>query len=195
MTHYEAQNEQYLKEQNEPVKQSKLRLDFFLGLGLDLSNGDVCKGRDPTIITSFSPRKNTGVQPDCGDVPIIARYNETRTRSDLKSKLSFKFIDAPCVLNMESWQPDLNALIKMQDEHDAKQDEASENLLQAVADSYPVKGTEPNFKGVDKPFELNLDGAIKNAAKAFEKTKEVDMKEQLKFTREIALTQGVMQLS
>jgi hypothetical protein len=73
----------------------------------------------------------------------------------------------------------------MQDEHDAKQDEA-EKVISAIAKS--INTSEYTQATPIKPFELNLDGAIKNAAKAFEKLKEVDMKEPLKFTREIKLT-------
>jgi len=141
---------------------NKLRLDYYKSLGLKLEIGDVytitgargedvitcdsqhldaqnsaCSNDKNRFIISFAPRKNTGEQHDCGDIPIIARYNETRTRCDLKSKLSFEIIDAPCVLSMESWIPDLELLIKMQDENDNKGNNMITEAEQKILDNAP----------------------------------------------------------
>jgi hypothetical protein len=116
---------------------SKLRLDYFLSLGLKLHKKDeyIFKGRSYVItdednafvmsrtdfenqerfITSFVPRKNEGAQP-CGDgVPVVVEYDDGGEYSELASDLTWN------KQALKSWKPNLYVLTKMQAEHDAKQ--------------------------------------------------------------------------
>lgn len=221
MSHYEP------KEQDLPQEQSKLRLDFFLGLGLELVVGDEVKKYDfktPTaidgeledwnrttecdkewVINSLTPRKNTGEKPCGDDVPIVASWHGGDNTKNKVDYFTWGFKSG--FANIKSWKPDLEALLKMQDEHDnktkikvdeiiqarnkshdSKEDQASKNLLNAVYaqsieqdENGNVEITEPSpFVGFSK--SLN---ELKNIIKTVNQ-RMIDMDNQQKYTVECA---------
>jgi uncharacterized protein YqkB len=121
---------------------SKLRLDYFLSLGLKLVEGDEvwhCRAlkldsstqaesynsaRDydcSVHITSFAPRKNEGVQPCGDDAPVVVNFNDYSASSCGSSANGLEWKICHACSDIYSWKPDLDALIKMQAENDAKQ--------------------------------------------------------------------------
>ena len=128
---------------------NKLRLDFFLSLGLKLVEGDRLlrdygefvldsdtarnmsnyTGAADITITSLAQRKNTGVQP-CGDdiqVRVQLGDDSIDTGCCARAKV-WNWNDNELV----AWKLDLEELIKMQDEHDTRQNLASKKLLEEV---------------------------------------------------------------
>lgn len=82
------------------------------------------------FITSLAPRKNTGIQP-CGDnMPVIvdhAYYGSNISAIASSVEWSENHTNCPLatmkkevIFAVKTWKPDLEALIKEQDEHDAK---------------------------------------------------------------------------
>ena len=114
-----------------------LRVGFIKSMGIEPVKGDgfindmcICDEFNPfnaehresmlrndTVITSFAPRKNTGEQPCGDDVPVVVKLEDVR-RDVYKLASEFYWQHDEC--GME-WKPDLEALITMQAEHDAKQ--------------------------------------------------------------------------
>jgi len=136
----------------------KLRLDFFKSIGGKVAKGDVVidsdgnrvaikssallnsynlanHSDDKCFIESFAPRKNTGEQPCGDDMPVLAEVD------------GIDGFDAPHVVfasqwkwrgdgNLTAWKYDLEALIKMQAEHDAEKDESVKSVYtQAMKDA------------------------------------------------------------
>ena len=67
-------------------------------------------------IPSFAPRKNTGQQPCDGDLPVVTYWRDMEDFEHHKDG-RVSWTDGM----IKYWMPDLDALIKMQDEHDKKQ--------------------------------------------------------------------------
>jgi len=132
----------------------KLRLDYFLSLGLTLEHGDFIDDGDgnPFEITqlnqlildkyvkfytvvSFVPRKNTGEQPCDDDMPVLVEYSVSECL-DGEAHAAFMFewdLNDGCI---KSWKYDLEALIKMQAEHDTKEAEPVKSVYtQAMKDA------------------------------------------------------------
>lgn len=117
---------------------SKLRLDYFLSLGLKLVKGDEydysnmhiklapvgvkssnkpCENDENRFITSFALRKNTGVQPCGDDVPVVVERVDEGHWSNAAKACDWN--TGIGVDDINSWKPDIDALIKMQDEFDS----------------------------------------------------------------------------
>jgi hypothetical protein len=132
----------------------KLRLDYFLSLGLKLVEGDkyIFTEREYTItggdnasaisedefynedriITSFAPRKNTGEQPCGDDVPVLVtllnkEVREAGGNNSCEGVGSYS-TDLNSQYQVDTWQPDIEELIKMQSEHDAC-DKAQDSMI------------------------------------------------------------------
>ncbi len=127
-------------------KMGKLRLDYFLGLGLKLVDGDVILNErgnarpvsnakwwncwavndSKKFIESLAWRKNTGEQPCGGDIPVEVCFNNKACHEPLNVKHSVKeckakiqdWGDCSLTLSIDHWRPSVDGLIKMQQEHD-----------------------------------------------------------------------------
>lgn len=117
----------------------KLRLDYFLSLGLRLVDGDIYSSvsgdmlivgddiaarhanvvseRDKEkFITSLEPRKNTGVQPVGDSVPVIVYWGHDNSDESLFGATDWEIeLDN---INIATWKPSIDALIKMQIQND-----------------------------------------------------------------------------
>ncbi len=127
-------------------KMGKLRLDYFLSLGLKLVDGDVILNErgnarpvsnakwwncwavndSKKFIESLAWRKNTGEQPCGGDIPVEVCFNNKACHEPLNVKHSVKeckakiqdWGDCSLTLSIDHWRPSVDGLIKMQQEHD-----------------------------------------------------------------------------
>lgn len=113
---------------------NKLRLDYFLSLGGEFINRDKYFIKTDSNITvvngvpvdydkdcfveSFAQRKNEGVQPVGDDMPVVANLRGGAEYKDVASKCAWYATIAEYYI--ESWTPDLEAIIKMQNEYDLK---------------------------------------------------------------------------
>jgi hypothetical protein len=118
---------------------SKLRVSFAKEKGVVFASGDVAysagdikntwSGKwweransgnryDDLIVKSLAPRKNIGEQPCGDDVPVVCIKSSGRVYSDIASDVVW-CIDSDDS-DIDTWQPDIEALVKMQDEHDKK---------------------------------------------------------------------------
>lgn len=117
----------------------KLRMDYFLSLGLKLADGDiylsmngdmfmvgddieamhanVVSERDKEkFIVSLAPRKNTGVQPVGDSVPVIVYWGHDNSDESLFGATDWEIeLDN---INIATWKPSIDALIKMQIQND-----------------------------------------------------------------------------
>ena len=117
---------------------SKLRLDYFLSLGLKLVEGDTCTSPSLSVmhtiedkddaedwnndsdlnnqcfVLEFAHRKNTGEQPCGDDVPVIMKDKDNNTSRGAASYYEWSLKKGRYI----TFIPDLDALIKMQNEHD-----------------------------------------------------------------------------
>lgn len=112
----------------------KLRLDYFLSVGGKVATGDLVsvpfceilevendkhanifnepgEGDCERFIISFAPRKNTGKQPVPDRFPVLWSQRNN-TRKNIGLGLDWE------QLIMDSWKPDIDALIKLQDWQD-----------------------------------------------------------------------------
>ena len=88
----------------------------------DTTANKPCVHDSKRFIESFEPRKNKGVMPCDGDFPVVANLFHRGISGDsygcLAKDFRWDFTNkANCYV--EFWQPDINALIEMQNEHDA----------------------------------------------------------------------------
>jgi hypothetical protein len=118
----------------------KLRLDYFLSIGGETAIGDGfigCDGdsyiiegddgddfsdaNDPDnvsrFITSFAPRKSKGEQPCGDDMPVVVNWHDGVVENTTAGWVSWDNSD------IDDWSFCLEALIKMQAEHDTKKAE------------------------------------------------------------------------
>ena len=120
----------------------KLRLDYFKSIGGKVAKGDTVTDLgsrvvelsnhilvdpynlvsyldDKHFIESFAPRKNTGEQPCGDDMPVLVEYSvsECLDGEAHKAFMCEWDLNDGCI---KSWKYDLESLIKMQTEHDAK---------------------------------------------------------------------------
>lgn len=99
----------------------KLRVGFFKGLGGVLASGDnVSFQNGINSIESFAPRLNsTGMQPCGDDMPVVVDYldeSESRLAGMSTWQIDHQLSD------ITYWKPDLEALIKLQNDADNKMD-------------------------------------------------------------------------
>jgi hypothetical protein len=187
----------------------ELRLDYFLSLGLKLAEGDtyatplvdrIMSVDDPDdaenanndwsrnnecFVVSFAPRKNTGEQPCGDDVPVDAFSDMFVSRKGFVS--CFEWLGNGSWVP-KSWKPDLEALIKMQAEHDALADS-----MPRINKAIYTQSTEEVGNG--RPVIIKTKRYITGLSA--EKAKEAVVRltgtmkhEQLIYTPEIALTHG-----
>lgn len=124
---------------------NKLRLDFLKAQNVKLVKGDVCTSpmlseahtiededdakdwnddsdiNNQCFVVSFAPRKNTGEQPCGDDVPVVCTLRDsTKLRSALGGSIIWEMnaLGFNPVRDVVTWKPELDALIKRQDEHD-----------------------------------------------------------------------------
>ena len=130
---------------------SKLRLDYFLNFGIELVDGDIIvdldggwynccdmnvdlfgngRGGCKRFIKSFAPRKNTGEQPCVDDVQVVAVVRHGRDWRATAKKCDWSIDLEPG--DIKTWKPDLDALIKLQDEHDKKQSKPNRTKTEFV---------------------------------------------------------------
>ena len=136
----------------------KLRLDFFKSIGGKVAKGDVVidsdgnrvaikssallnsynlanHSDDKCFIESFALRKNTGEQPCGDDMPVLVEHSvsECLDGEAHKAFMCEWDLNDGCI---KSWEYDLEALIKMQAEHDAKEAEPVKPIYtQAMKDA------------------------------------------------------------
>lgn len=140
---------------------NKLRLDYFLSLGLELVEGDTYttplrEGHIMTVedecdaenannswarnnecyVTSFAPRENTGEQPCGDDIPII--LTEGGCSPGYKRATS-QMAEWNNPVWYPHWTPDHSSLIEMQYEHDKQAKTVVEEFIEQ-----PVSVTLPS---------------------------------------------------
>ncbi len=127
----------------------ELRLDYFLSKGLKLVTGDTSTSdiENQCFIVSFAQRKNTGEQPCGDDVPVIINGNNGYEHEYLSKVVAWdrspEKSSNGAFYAILTWKPDLDALIKMQIEHDdGLRKKRGKTVVDAVnyyqADIYPV---------------------------------------------------------
>jgi hypothetical protein len=134
---------------------SKLRLDYFLSLGGEFvakdrvlrdygemtfdsdtaRNMNNYTGAADIFVTHFELRENTGSQP-CGDgVPIATCWD---VNDNVEIGLAGNFDFAIDIINITTWKPDIEALIKMQNEHDANELKLNHGIEKAADEAERV---------------------------------------------------------
>jgi hypothetical protein len=112
-------------------------------------NGNECSD---IFITSFTPRKNTGVQPCGDDVPVVGYWGH---RDDKFKRLCGQPAWSLELNNyVKSWKPDIDELIKMQIEHDKQVKPCASELFEEK--KMPRTKTE-YVKVTDSIFDLQVD--------------------------------------
>ena len=150
---------------------SKLRLSFLHKLGGTVAIGDILtdsnktfstKENDMTVlmasiivkdkseagvfINSFAPRINTGEQPLHDDFPVVVKLGSSQQFGAVHACSIWKW---EIKGKIKSWRPDIDALIKLQDDHDQAIPTFSESL----------RNNRPVFEEKLKKVEIITDAA------------------------------------